>query len=234
MLWLDEYERRARCAPGLLALLPIAVVAVVTGLRSNVVVSGISGVVIAGGGSLVLVGVVRQRGRDIEARLLPTFGGWPTTALLRTAGASLSDPLRDSRRKHVARVAKFRLPTSAAEAKDPAEADRLIEAAVAILRARTRDQAKFPLVFAENRNYGFERNMLGMRPIGVSIATVATLTIAGLIPTTDLGLPAIATGVATTLVTLLIWWRYPTDLRVKAAGERYAVALLDAAAAVDN
>ena len=36
----------------------------------------------------------------------------------------------------------------------------------------TRIDPKFPLVFEENCNYGFRRNMYGMRLIGLSVASI--------------------------------------------------------------
>ena len=43
------------------------------------------------------------------------------------------------------------------------------------LREATRDTSRFPLVFAENANYGFRRNLWGLRPIGTGVAVVLLL-----------------------------------------------------------
>ena len=34
---------------------------------------------------------------------------------------------------------------------------------------------KFPLVYEENCNYGFRRNMFGLRPIGIAVSVIAAV-----------------------------------------------------------
>lgn len=41
-----------------------------------------------------------------------------------------------------------------------------------LLLERTRDGKKFPLIFQELTNYGFRRNLWGMKPIGLTLNTV--------------------------------------------------------------
>lgn len=53
MLWLDAYERRARLAPGLLALLPVSVAVTVLGLREAPVVTSIIALFAAAGGPVL-------------------------------------------------------------------------------------------------------------------------------------------------------------------------------------
>jgi hypothetical protein len=66
----------------------------------------------------------------------------------------------------------MRLPTPAEEAADAAAAARSYAQAVAALREDTRDSARFPLIAAENADYGLRRNLLGLRGFGVAIALV--------------------------------------------------------------
>ena len=58
---------------------------------------------------------------------------------------------------------------------DPEWADTKYEEVVTSLREATRDTSRFPLVFAENANYGFRRNLWGLRPIGTAVAVVLFL-----------------------------------------------------------
>src|SRR5439155_15739552 len=62
------------------------------------------------------------------------------------------------------------LPDADEEAADPATADRRYDEAVVMLRERTRDTRRFRLVFAENMEYGFRRNSLGLRPVALLTA----------------------------------------------------------------
>ena len=80
------------------------------------------------------------------------------------------------------------LPTEEEEAQNPAGADQLYEAAVSFLREATRDTSKFPLVFAENVNYGFRRNLWGLKPYGLAFAILAAVASWGLF-LSSVGLP---------------------------------------------
>lgn len=66
-------------------------------------------------------------------------------------------------------------PTAAQEAQEPGEADRLYESATRWLLEQTRDTSKHSLLFTENISYGFRRNMLGMRWIGMTAAVLAAI-----------------------------------------------------------
>jgi hypothetical protein len=108
-------------------------------------------------------------------------------------------------------------------------------ATVATLRQKTYDHAAFPLIFAENKSYGFERNLLGVRPEGIAIASIGFLGAA-----TGWGLrafdgfnanaPALLGGALVCLLLLIFWFVWPTKQRVRNAGDLYAEQLLDAAA----
>ena len=43
------------------------------------------------------------------------------------------------------------------------------------MRVSTRDATRYPLVFKENANYGFRRNVWGLRPVGIITCTVCCL-----------------------------------------------------------
>ena len=64
------------------------------------------------------------------------------------------------------------IPTAAEEAVDRDAAYAQFSAVVVLLLGHAKNKAKFPLVFEENCNYGFRRNMYGMRLIGLSVASI--------------------------------------------------------------
>ena len=62
------------------------------------------------------------------------------------------------------------------ERNDPEQADARLESANRWILAQTTDHARFALLFAENMNYGYRRNLLGMRRIALGLdATVFVL-----------------------------------------------------------
>jgi hypothetical protein len=137
------------------------------------------------------------------------------------------------------------MPTAAEEAADPVAANFTYDSAVKWLKERTRKE-KFWLVERENAQYGFRRNLRGMRPLGI-ISSLITLVVAALAIefTKPEFFHALSSGsispvlsqfrllepsvIATTIVNLvavLAWLLVVRDDWVKDAGYQYANALL--------
>lgn len=232
LMWLDEYERHARLVPGLLVLVPVALVAVGIGFAEYPQLTAFAGVIVALGGPVVLASVVRDRGLALQSKLFASWGGPPTTQLLRLSGP---DPDRTRRRSLTEDVTGISLPTAPEEADDPGLADAQYEAAVRDLRNRTYNRTEYPLVFAENKNYGFARNMRAMRPWGLTMAAlgmiaagsvVAACTIAGSSGKGTVLGPLLATICCA--VCLLGWYYIPSEAWVRRAADRYAEQLISA------
>ena len=60
---------------------------------------------------------------------------------------------------------KLALPTVAAEANNPAGSDSVYMSATKWLLSQTRDTKVYSLLFQQNINYGYRRNMLGLRRV---------------------------------------------------------------------
>jgi hypothetical protein len=151
--------------------------------------------------------------------------------MLRRAGSS-NPVLLARRHRKLETLMGESLPTEQEEQADRTAADQAYEAAVRFLIQRTRSRETFPLVFTENRNYGFRRNMLGLRPWGRRIsAATAAVALGALIGVLFgwINLAAIPlVGVLLTSVTLLIIWsRTVTPEWVRRAAEAYAERLLE-------
>jgi len=238
-MWLDAYERRCRLAPGLLALIPVAVVITALGVRSAPVVSGALSIVSLAGGPVLLASFVRGRGHDAQDRLWRNWGGSATTRALRLREPAANTVRRDAWRQAVESVTKVRLLSSTEEAAEPARADDTIEVAVDQLRERTRTEA-FPLVTAENRNYGFERNFYGMRATARLIALISGILVVALIIVRNVsGIHPVAPtayvlGVLIDAVVLVGWLALPSEKRTRTTAERYAHQLFQAAVTLSN
>jgi hypothetical protein len=229
---MDAYTRWARLYPALLTLLPLGVLlaAVLPAPRWWATLAGLS---TSCGTSVLLVQFGRGAGRRKEQQLFDTWGGKPTTVLLRHR--TTDNPIVLGRRHdRLAALVGTPFPTADEEAADPAGADLIYDAAVAVLRERTRDHEQFPIVFEELRNYGFRRNLWALRPLGLTIATVTTVTAAGLLAAdlrwdVRLDVTAITTAITVGLVTVATWiWLITSDW-VRHQAHSYAEALLAAA-----
>lgn len=204
----DDYDRRARLRPALLVSLPLAL-AVMSAFSDFSSLQFLVGIAAYFGFTALIAQFGRDEGKRLEPWLFEQWGGRPTTQLLRHRDSHLD--VHTKTRYHAALSALLPLqsmPTATAEASDPRSADAAYDSCVLYLRDRTRDKTAFPLVYAENVNYGFRRNLWGMKKAGLLIsvcALVATALIAFLRPQS--GMP-LASPVAASVINacMLVWW----------------------------
>ena len=166
----DEYARQARLMPALLIYLPlgVAIGAWASIAGTSLILTGILTV----GSTLGLASLLGQFGRDRgkrkEAELYERWGGKPSTILLRY-GAKAFNPhtLGRYHRRLGDLLPDLRLPSEADETADLAKCDQVYEACGDYLLSQTRDTTRFRLLFQENMNFGFRRNLWAMKPTGV-------------------------------------------------------------------
>jgi hypothetical protein len=224
MVWLDDYERRARLVPGLFLVAPVALVGIMFGLRGNATVALIVGSLSTIGAPVALANFVRHRGLAKRQALYASWGGVPTTILLRTGAAAR----RAKWRSAVSSVSDVELPPVSEDGHDD-----VYESAVAVIRSKTRSRQSFGLLYAENKNYGYERNLYGLRALGV-LVSVACLVTAG-IGAWAFALPSGNTrsgffvGLLALVGLLILWLFLPSEERTKVTAFKYAEQLLDAA-----
>lgn len=216
----DAYSLRARLAPAGLAALP-AVMLVGGGLASPTSMASIAAMAFGGVG-IVAASLAREAGRKLQEALWRSWGGSPTLHRLRWRSNSDADQIE---RRHAAlsEVAGFSLPTANEEEGDPAVADARYEEATALLRNLTRKREDYPLVFAENVEYGFRRNCLGLRPVGVAVA-LGTAVVGLVLAVTGANRFWLAAAVG--VIAAVWWWRVVTGDWVKRAAELYADQLI--------
>lgn len=228
MALLSAYERKARLTPGLTGVAPIAITIATLGIKQFPAVAVVAGVLSAAGGMYLLAVLVGNFGRRAQVRLWAEWGGRPTTQLLRTRELADNPVQRDIWRKALSRVTGIRLLSQARETSDPATADHTIEAAVSQVLHLGQDK-QFPILVAENAQYGLERNLYGFRWLGRAIALVciAGLSVA-LLLTVPVSPGAVISGIIINSLLLLGWLFVPSEARTKEAGFRYANQLMQA------
>lgn len=230
-LVLDRYDRRARLAPALIVALPVGL-AIVTWFPSGF--RGLATAVSIGawcGVTLLAANMGRDMGKQREPRLFARWGGKPTTRLLRHRDAPNHTLLERQHELLSALVPEPPGPSREEERADPARADEVYELWTAVLRERTRDTTKFPLLFAENCSYGFRRNLWGMKPLGITTALIggaAGVAKVWLTGPSDSTAPLAATCAGACTLLLLGWLFWFRDSWVRIPAEAYAERLLAA------
>jgi hypothetical protein len=176
---MDAYDRKARLAPAILVILPLAIVAIVW-QESNVDLSkaaskGGLAVVITMAIGVLLAALVRAQGKAIEPRLWAAWGGGPTLTMLRHSDSELSPATRQRYHRKLAVLTGQTFPSPEEERQDPVAADEVYQCGVDYLLNATRTGEQFSLIRQENMNYGFHRNLFGVRALGIMTALAGNL-----------------------------------------------------------
>lgn len=239
----DPYERPARLYPALLALLPLlAMMTILYGPKATVLSAALT-VAVSCGGLFLTTNLCRELGKHLEAKLYQEWGGKPTTQLLRHRDTTIEAVTK--RRYHLFLAGKINeaFPDAAQEGSSPQAADEMYQSGVRWLLNHTRpdDDKKFDLIFKENVAYGFRRNALGMKPVGLVISIGSFLWVlaselvrfgsghvfvdpAALLQTPDSAIASLVVSVAMALV----WISFFTKASARSAAFTYAETLLRA------
>jgi hypothetical protein len=228
----DEYSFKARLMPTFLVLLPAALAAWVWTESIQFDWKILGGILVYCGCTFLLSQLGRDLGRQKQEKLFKLWGGKPTTRLLRHRTKVIEAITLQRYHAKLEKLTGHGFPDKDREVADKRVADTLYESGVKILLERTRYKDKFPLVFKENINYGFRRNLWAMKPAGIFICctslagSVARIWIA-LYHENAVPLLAILSAVFA-VIFLTLWVLRITPKWVQLASEAYAIRLLAA------
>lgn len=233
----DPYERKARVAPGLLVILPILVPLLGVHGEKNPVLTSVIGLLGGCGVIYALASVVRGCGKKLEERLIAKWGGMPTTIALRHRDKFLDSVSKQRYHTEIATKLGITMPTAEEELASPDKADDIYVGATKRLRELTRSNKQ--LLLKENIAYGFHRNMLAMKPVGIVsclLGILYALLIAKSLQVTPLHFdlmhladPGLAAGLALSisLTLLTAWLWYFNEDAVRRIGFVYAERLFE-------
>jgi hypothetical protein len=173
----DPYERQARLYPALLALLPLlAMVVLLYAPQASSFTVALT-IAVSCGGLYLLTNLCREFGKRLEERLFQQWGGKPTTQLLRYRDKTIDVVTKRRYHSFLAAQINHAFPEEDQERYNPQAADEVYQSGVRWLLNHTRpdDGKKFDLLFKENISYGFRRNALGLKPLGLIISTGSLL-----------------------------------------------------------
>lgn len=237
----DPYERKARLCPALLTLSPVIVLASLLYSTKVPAIVNIIGLVVSCGGLYLITNICREFGKRLEQKLFEAWGGKPTTQLLRHRDHTIEGVTK--RRYHAFLSSKINesFPNQNQEGADPKAADDLYQSGVRWLLNYTRDTQKFSILFKENITYGFRRNALGLKPIGLAISIASLLWVLfvhGIFTSSSnyyinasalISLPETAAlSLITSALMAAVWVLFITEQSVRTAAFTYAETLLRA------
>ena len=230
----DSYDRRARLYPMVLVLLPLALGAA-SWTPSGIEIPGlVGGAVIVLAVSTFLTQLARDQGKRREKELFRRWGGRPSDRTLSFAAHVFAEStLQRWHRKLTGLDESLSFPeTAEAEKADLKKARAAYAAATDVLVARTRDQSTFSLLFKENMNYGFRRNLWGMKPAGIATAAFGMIAAGARCVTFAMndqqqGVVPVAAGVLSVIMLVMWIWRV-TPAWIRVAADGYAKHLVEA------
>ena len=187
---LDRYSYQAEALPTLLAIAPVAlfIAAILPEGMSlrDLFVKFLPFIALAAF-SFVASQIGADFGRRLEKRLWAKWGGPTTTRFLRHRNGEYNAMTRRTVHESLIGLG-HRIPTEEEEDQNPDYADECYSACTAEIRRLTRNKRRYPLVHKRLIDYGFRRNMLGLRWVGLTIAAAVLF-----------------------LCALHIWWNWDTD-----------------------
>lgn len=246
----DRYSRQARLYPALIVLTPtlFLVIALFPGLLTNDIGKILLTILFSVGALYFLGSLSRTAGKKTERRLLRIWDGWPTTIWLRHRDPNLTPQTKVRYHDYLGKnVPGITLPTAEQENEDPASADQVYLSAVGWLKEHRRGK-QYSLVLDENIQYGFRRNIRGMKPLAIILSVICILFVCGMIlykydacsvalenvDTYRAMIDAIAAlitlpvggALGLNIIAMLFWLFYVRDRWVRDSADQYARALL--------
>lgn len=233
----DPYERKARVTPGLLVALPLLVPLVAVYGAKHPILTGVLALLGGCGAIFTLANIARGLGKRTEERLIAKWGGMPTTLALRHRETHLDGISKNRYHEAIQVKLGIPVPTAEQEAQSPVGADDVYIGATKRIRELTRGNKQ--LLLKENIAYGFHRNMVGLKPVGIltTLTGIAYgLFIAGVVARSaphfrpeNLMDPGLASGVTmlVSLALLAAWIFYFTPNSVWRVGLSYAERLFE-------
>lgn len=229
----DSYDRKARLYPALLVIVPLALTIGLAASLKLPTIESVGATLASCGGAFLLTQLARDAGKRREPALIATWGGLPSVVILRHRDERIDAITKGRYHKKLATLVKgTKAPVATNERSEPGKADAVYSAWCAYLRSHTRDTKKFALLFQENVNYGYRRNVLGLRSVGIATSTLSLLACCGWqyvvhLTGTAFQIQPLLSGLAA-LLFLLFWIFVVSPAWVQIAADAYAGRLIEA------
>lgn len=170
---MDRYSLNARIYPIVIFYMPAIILAVLFSLKFDKYIHLFTSFGIVGALSYLFSQLGRDGGKTKEKELWKSWGGAPTTQLLRWSNTEININTKKRYHNKLSTLCTLdNLPDANFERSNPNEADEAYQAWTKFLISKTRDNKKFSVLFKDNMNYGFRRNLWGMKNYALSLIVI--------------------------------------------------------------
>ena len=174
--YFDHYTINARFMPAFFSVLPFVLTMLAWCPISKNILGASLTVLISFGVMTFISTFISNLGNGCQKKLFVIWGGAPTTTILRYRDQVLDKYTKQRYLKWLdGKIDGLNLPKVEDEIKDPIDADLKYRSAINFLREFTRDKTKYPPVYRDNVAYGFARNLLSIRVMGLLVAFICVL-----------------------------------------------------------
>ena len=231
-LAMDRYELKARTYTVLLLITPATVLFVAFFSTNFSVFQSIMIGIFAHGIAFLFAQIARDFGKRKEKKLFKKWDGIPSVAIFRHRDQRLNTATKRRYHEQLSHLVNSgNSPTKEQEELDPISADEIYNTWSDFLRSNTRNTEVFSLLFQENVNYGYRRNIWGIRPLGIFLSLITLLTNTVLIyctylSTSRVDIPLTLSGIVS-LIFLALWLFQFSMSWVKVSADAYAERLAE-------
>lgn len=174
--YFDHYVISARVKPAFFVVLPLAVTAMAWWPHAKELGGAILAFLVSFGVIGFLSSLISNHGSKLQARLFTEWGGAPTTMLLRHSDQTLDKYTKERYHRQLEELIHgLKMSTWDEELADPVNADACYMSATNFLREHTRDKKQYPMIYSDNVAYGYARNLLSMKELGVISSALALI-----------------------------------------------------------
>ena len=168
---MDRYTLFARICPVIIFLLPIIVVSVTFSIEIEQLWAAISGTGLSLFLGYFLSNISRELGKKKQEKLWQSWGGAPTSQILSYNNTVIDNITK--RRYHTIMMNIIKeTKCEDIQTKTNDEQSEIFRSWTTYLRDKTRDIKRYPLIFKENVNYGFRRNLWGLKKIEIVVLLI--------------------------------------------------------------
>jgi hypothetical protein len=236
----SPYELKARFFPALLILAPLFLTVVIWYPELIELESSIFTIVVLVIILFFFAKLSRELGVKKQKVLLKKWGNFPSTIMLRHRDNTIDAATKLRYHRYLrTNIEGLELPTPEEELNNPDFYEDQYSSAIKWLLEKTRDKNKYDLLFQDNINFGFSRNMFGVKYMGIVFCFLAILiNINGIYQTYNFNLAEIELKIwlsnLISLIFLLLWVFFVKESWVKNSAVAYARTLLSTCEEIKN
>ena len=168
----DSYTLKARFYPVIILFFPIVLIGLFYSFEFKTVIHFFSSIGFLSALTYLFSQLGRDQGKRKELDLWKSWGGTPSIQILRLCDQNIDKHTKQKYHQKLQTLFPVTsTPNQAMETNAPEEADEIYKAWSHFLITKTRDTKGYPLLFKENINYGFRRNLWGLKTAAIILVT---------------------------------------------------------------